>query len=93
SPGLIIGIVADICAMNNQAVFAKKTGVIILGRGVEFDGSDAGARPNKAVSWGKIRMGAKSVKVYVDATIAFSLIVSQTFAKHFPKKKKTQAST
>ena len=34
NPGLIIDIVADIRAMNNQAVFAKKTGVIILGGGV-----------------------------------------------------------
>lgn len=34
SPGLIIDIVADIRSMNNQAVFAKKTGVIILGGGV-----------------------------------------------------------
>ncbi|KAF9428553.1 hypothetical protein BGZ94_001992 [Podila epigama] len=106
SPGLIIDIVADIRNMNNQAVFAKKTGVIILGGGVvkhhicnanlmrngadyavfintgqEFDGSDAGARPDEAVSWGKIRLDGKSVKVYTDATIAFPLIVSQTFAK------------
>ncbi|KAG0023709.1 hypothetical protein BGZ81_007948 [Podila clonocystis] len=110
NPGLIIDIVSDIRNMNNQAVFAKKTGVIILGGGVvkhhicnanlmrngadyavfintgqEFDGSDAGARPDEAVSWGKIRLDAKSVKVYTDATIAFPLIVSQTFAKDFKK--------
>jgi hypothetical protein len=29
----------------------------------EFDGSDSGARPDEAVSWGKIRAGAESVKV------------------------------
>jgi deoxyhypusine synthase len=29
----------------------------------EFDGSDAGASPEEAVSWGKIRTGARSVKV------------------------------
>ena len=40
-----------------------------------------GARPDEAVSWGKIRMDAKPVKVYAEATIAFPLIVSQTFAK------------
>jgi len=34
NPGLIIDIVSDIRSMNNQAVFAKKTGVIILGGGV-----------------------------------------------------------
>lgn len=31
--------------------------------GQEFDGSDSGARPEEAVSWGKIRAGAESVKV------------------------------
>ena len=29
----------------------------------EFDGSDAGARPDEAVSWGKIKVGGDSVKV------------------------------
>ena len=31
--------------------------------GQEFDGSDSGARPDEAVSWGKIRANAESVKV------------------------------
>ncbi|KAG9780038.1 deoxyhypusine synthase, partial [Aureobasidium melanogenum] len=47
----------------------------------EFDGSDAGARPDEAVSWGKIKADGDSVKVYVEATIAFPLIVAGTFAK------------
>ena len=29
----------------------------------EFDGSDSGARPDEAVSWGKIKMDASPVKV------------------------------
>lgn len=29
----------------------------------EFDGSDAGASPDEAVSWGKIKKTAKPVKV------------------------------
>lgn len=29
----------------------------------EFDGSDSGAQPDEAVSWGKIRGSAKTVKV------------------------------
>ena len=49
----------------------------------EFDGSDSGARPDEAVSWGKIKMTAKPVKVYGDATILFPLLISQTFAR-FP---------
>lgn len=48
----------------------------------EFDGSDAGAQPNEAVSWGKILPKAKSVKVFCDATIAFPILVAETFAKN-----------
>jgi len=47
----------------------------------EFDGSDSGASPDEAVSWGKIHIEAKPVKVSCDATIVFPLIVSQTFLK------------
>ena len=52
----------------------------------EFDGSDAGARPDEAVSWGKIKVGGESVKVYAEATIVFPLIVAATFAKAGRKK-------
>lgn len=48
----------------------------------EFDGSDAGALPEEAVSWGKILPEAKSVKVFGDATILFPLLVAETFAKN-----------
>ncbi|OMH80629.1 Deoxyhypusine synthase [Zancudomyces culisetae] len=106
SPGLVIDIVSDIRGMNGEAVFAKKTGAIILGGGVvkhhicnanlmrngtdyavyintgqEFDGSDAGASPDEAVSWGKIRVDGESIKVSSDATLVFPLLVAQTFAK------------
>ncbi|XP_033946035.1 deoxyhypusine synthase [Pseudochaenichthys georgianus] len=109
-PGLILDIVEDIRRMNGQAVFAKRTGMIILGGGLvkhhicnanlmrngadyavfvntgqEFDGSDSGARPDEAVSWGKIKMDAKPVKVYADASLVFPLIMSQTFATHADK--------
>ncbi len=47
----------------------------------EYDGSDAGALPEEAISWGKILPDAKTVKVFADATIIFPLLVSQTFAK------------
>ena len=45
----------------------------------EFDGSDGGARPDEAVSWGKIRLGAQSTKIYADATIVFPLLVASAF--------------
>ncbi len=51
----------------------------------EFDGSDSGASPDEAISWGKIRIDAKPVKVSADATIVWPLIVSQTFAKDVEK--------
>jgi deoxyhypusine synthase len=108
SPGLVIDVVKDIRAMNDEALKAKprKTGIIILGGGVpkhhicnanlmkngadfavylntaqEYDGSDSGARPDEAVSWGKIRADATPVKVHGDASILFPLLISQTFAK------------
>ncbi|XP_030646042.1 deoxyhypusine synthase [Chanos chanos] len=107
TPGLVLDIVEDIRRLNSKAVFAKHTGMIVLGGGVvkhhvananlmrngadfavfvntgqEFDGSDSGARPDEAVSWGKIRMDAKPIKVYADATIVFPLLVAETFVRN-----------
>ncbi|XP_050954826.1 deoxyhypusine synthase [Labeo rohita] len=110
NPGLVLDIVEDIRRLNSKAVFAKSTGMIILGGGLvkhhiananlmrngadfavfvntgqEFDGSDSGARPDEAVSWGKIRMDASPVKVYADASIVFPLLVAETFAHNANK--------
>lgn len=55
----------------------------------EFDGSDSGARPDEAISWGKIRKDATPVKVYAEASLVVPIIVGETFAKrHFSKKNK-----
>jgi deoxyhypusine synthase len=54
---------------------------VYINNAQEFDGSDAGALPDEAVSWGKILPEASSVKVFCDATIVFPLIVAETFAK------------
>jgi deoxyhypusine synthase len=62
--------------MRNGADFS-----VYINTGHEFDGSDGGASPDEAISWGKIRINADPVKVCADATIVFPLIVSQTFAK------------
>lgn len=48
----------------------------------EYDGSDAGALPSEAVSWGKIKKDARSVKVHADATIVFPLVVAESFARN-----------
>lgn len=47
----------------------------------EYDGSDSGALPEEAVSWGKILPNAESVKIYSEASLVFPLIVAETFAK------------
>lgn len=113
--GLILDIARDIRAMNDEAIRAPKTGVVILGGGVvkhhilnanlmrngadfgvfvntgqEFDGSDAGARPDEAISWGKMRLGSTPVKLYADATLVFPLIVAETFAKDFHREKEME---
>ncbi|PSS20817.1 Deoxyhypusine synthase [Actinidia chinensis var. chinensis] len=62
--------------MRNGADYA-----VFINTAQEFDGSDSGARPDEAVSWGKIRGSAKTVKVHCDATIAFPLLVAATFAE------------
>lgn len=66
---------------------------VFVNTGTEFDGSDSGASPDEALSWGKIRITAKPVKVTMDATIAFPLIVSQTFAKDVEKWKESTKNT
>ncbi|PIA36058.1 hypothetical protein AQUCO_03400158v1 [Aquilegia coerulea] len=66
--------------MRNGADYA-----VFINTAQEFDGSDSGARPDEAVSWGKLRGSAKTVKVHCDATIAFPLLVAETFAKQVMK--------
>lgn len=74
--GIVKHHIANACLMRNGAESA-----VYINTAQEFDGSDAGARPDEAVSWGKIKVGADSVKVYVEATACFPLIVAATFAK------------
>ncbi|EIW71106.1 hypothetical protein TREMEDRAFT_67569 [Tremella mesenterica DSM 1558] len=68
--------IANAMLFRNGADYA-----VYVNTGQEYDGSDSGARPDEAVSWGKIRAGAKSVKVYADATLVFPLIIAATFGK------------
>ncbi|KAM3515674.1 hypothetical protein MY11210_000652 [Beauveria gryllotalpidicola] len=74
--GVVKHHIANACLMRNGAESA-----VYINTGQEFDGSDAGARPDEAVSWGKIKIGADSVKVYMEATACFPFIVANTFAK------------
>ena len=54
---------------------------VYINNAAESDGSDSGALPEEAVSWGKILPEAERVKVYGDAILLFPLIVARTFAK------------
>ena len=49
----------------------------------EFDGSDAGAKPDEAISWGKIAVDAKPVKVYSDFSLVLPILIGETFARNF----------
>lgn len=59
--GVIKHHIANACLMRNGAESA-----VYINTGQEFDGSDAGARPDEAVSWGKIKIGGDSVKVFLN---------------------------
>ncbi|KAK9730205.1 Deoxyhypusine synthase [Popillia japonica] len=74
--GLVKHHICNANLMRNGADYA-----VYINTSSEFDGSDSGARPDEAVSWGKIKMNAKPVKIYAEATLVFPLIVAQTFAK------------
>ncbi|CRK95461.1 CLUMA_CG008930, isoform A [Clunio marinus] len=81
--GLIKHHICNANLMRNGADFA-----VYLNTASEFDGSDAGARCDEAVSWGKIRKEANPVKIYAEATLILPLLVGETFAKfHFKHEK------
>ena len=52
---------------------------VYFNNAIEEDGSDAGARPDEAVSWGKINSKGDSVKVFGDITINFPILVAKAF--------------
>lgn len=56
--GLVKHHIANACLGRNGADFA-----VYINTAQEFDGSDAGARPDEAVSWGKITAEGETVKV------------------------------
>ena len=105
-PGLVVDIAQDIRKLNNMALKARRSGMLIFGGGLvkhhicnanlmrnganyavfvntgqEFDGSDSGAKPDEAISWGKVRIDATPVKVCADASLVMPLLVAQTFAR------------
>jgi deoxyhypusine synthase len=79
--GIIIlgsGIVKHtICNANMFREGAKYA--VYINTAPEYDGSDSGAEPEEAKSWGKIQGKAETVKVFGDATILFPLVVAGAF--------------
>lgn len=73
--------------MRNGADFS-----VYINTAQEFDGSDAGARPDEAVSWGKIKPGSTAVKLYAEATLVFPLLVAETFARHVAERRAKEAA-
>lgn len=62
--------------MRNGADYA-----VFINTAQEFDGSDSGARPDEAVSWGKIRGSAKTVKV----SFYISCLFAHCCFSHIPR--------
>ncbi|MBI4116843.1 deoxyhypusine synthase [Candidatus Pacearchaeota archaeon] len=62
--------------MRNGADYA-----VYINSGEEWDGADSNARPDEAVSWGKMKSKGEAIKVFGDATILFPLLVAETFGK------------
>lgn len=74
--GVVKHAILNALMMRNGADYA-----IYINTEQEYNGSDAGAMPEEAVSWGKILPEAKKIKVYGDATILFPLLVAESFAR------------
>lgn len=74
--GVVKHQILNVNMLRNGADYA-----VYINTAQEFDGSDAGARPDEAVSWGKILPNAESVKVFADATIVFPILVAESFAR------------
>ena len=48
---------------------------IFLNTGIPYDGSNAGAEPSEAYSWGKVSKEGVAIKVFGDFTITFPLLL------------------
>jgi len=66
--------------MRNGADYA-----VYINTAAEYDGSDAGASPDEAISWGKIRITAKPAKLVAEVTLVLPLLVGKTFYEYEDK--------
>ncbi len=55
--------------------------VVYVTTAVEYDGSLSGAHPREAVTWGKVKPGARRAVVYGDATLIVPLLIAGLMAR------------
>lgn len=60
---------------------------VYLNCGLEAEGSDSGAPPSEAVSWGKIAPHARPVKVFTEMSLVFPLLVHCAFKQVYLENK------
>lgn len=49
--------------------------VVYITTATEYDGSLSGARPREAITWGKVKRGAKAVHIMADATLVLPILL------------------
>lgn len=62
---------------------------VYINTGFDLDGSDSGARADEAVSWGKIKLDTRHVKVWAEATLVLPILIGETFVRNFDLAKRT----
>lgn len=82
--GVIKHHINNACLMRNGADYS-----VCINTAAEYDGSDAGARPDEAKSWGKIKMEATPVKVYAECSLVVPILIGETFVRNFDLAKRT----
>ncbi|KAG1714775.1 putative deoxyhypusine synthase [Nymphon striatum] len=82
--GLIKHHIANANLMRNGADYS-----VFLNTSCEYEGSDSGANPDEAVSWGKIKTTATPVKVYAEASLIFPLLVAESFYRFYERQTST----
>ncbi|MDO8647694.1 MAG: deoxyhypusine synthase [Candidatus Diapherotrites archaeon] len=66
--------IMNACMLREGADFT-----VYINTGIEAEGSNAGANPEEAKSWGKAAASKKAVKVWCEASIAFPILVAAAF--------------
>jgi deoxyhypusine synthase len=64
--------------LNSSIIAGGYDSVILLNTGLHYDGSNAGAEPEEAYSWGKVSAEGNIVKIFGDFTITFPLLLEKT---------------